>query len=154
MVSCLLTITFSWGRRGKGWVEVTITEVLHAAHYRHSLWRLRAAVESRWILLVQTSLPLIVQTKLFDNSRETLKKKHYHKLRTSVISMRHRTNVGSMSGQRRNTIPANTKHLLTVYTTSAKRLLTLEQHCKNVIQMFCVYWDQGYYNSHITSGCK
>ena len=34
-------------------------------------------------------------------------------------------------------IPANTKHLYNICTTSAQRL----RHCTNVIQMFCVDWD-------------
>ena len=37
-------------------------------------------------------------------------------------------------------LPANTKHLYNICITSAQRLTTLEQHCTNVIQMFCVFW--------------
>ena len=36
--------------------------------------------------------------------------------------------------------PVNTKHLYNIYTTSASTSSTLDQHCINVIQKFCVYW--------------
>ena len=35
------------------------------------------------------------------------------------------------------TIPANTKHLYNIYTTSAQR----RRRYTNVIQMFCVCWE-------------
>ena len=42
--------------------------------------------------------------------------------------------------------PVNTKHVYNVYTTSAQRLLTLVQHCINVLQMYCVCWIDDFYN--------
>ena len=40
-------------------------------------------------------------------------------------------------------MPANTKHLYSVVPTSKP----LGQHCMNVIQMFCVWWDAQFIKS-------
>ena len=51
------------------------------------------------------------------------------------------------------TIPVNTKHLYNICTTSAQRL---RRWSNIVIQMFCVYWDNGYtklseqFEDHVT----
>ena len=42
-----------------------------------------------------------------------------------------------LSKSKGSAIPANTKHLHSICTTSS----TLVQHCTNMIQMFCVHWD-------------